>query len=84
MLLTVIPSRATSRESVFRAETTAVRNAFDSTSVGIGCFTATDSSATMRPKRRARIPGRTASTSVKALFMVSMYAASQSAGCICE
>src|SRR2546421_12943680 len=72
MVLTVIPSDATSEDSVFKAAVTDARKALDKTMPANGCFTTTDSSATMRPHFRARMPGRTAWTSRSALCSESV------------
>ena len=60
--LTVTPSRATSRASVFSAPSSAARCEFDRMSPGIGSRTALEETLTIRPKPRSRMPGTTRST----------------------
>jgi len=55
--LTVMPSAATSIESVFIAATTAARNVLESVNIGDGSLTVVDVNATMRPQFFRRIAG---------------------------
>ena len=63
MSLTVTPSAATSRASVFSRPISPGRCEFESASPGIGSRVELEPTLTIRPQPRSRIPGRTASIS---------------------
>ena len=57
-VLTVIPSPATSRDSVFRKPTAAIRWELERLRPGIGSRVELEPTLTIRPQPRSRIPGR--------------------------
>src|SRR6185437_11839931 len=76
MLLTVMPSVATSLARVRANPVTADRTLFERIRLFTGCFTAMDVTLTIRPHRRCRMPGSTARVSSTALRSVRFTARS--------
>ena len=64
-VLTVIPSAATSRESVLRKPTAAIRWELERLRPGIGSRVELEPTLTIRPQPRSRIPGTTAPASTR-------------------
>src|SRR5947208_587792 len=78
MVLTVIPSAATSPAIVLKSPIAAIRFALERVRWGIGSRTELEPTFTIRPHLRSRMPGSTASASVRGASTSDPYASSHS------